>query len=143
MHYTFRSDNLTGLSNTLIGETALEQATQTTDVDDLEILTCGPIPPNPSELLGSKRMKDLLQHAKELYDFIIVDTPPTLAVTDAKVLANMVDGSMFVVRSGTTQFEEAEKGIKSIQSQDSKFLGAILNDVPKDKDNSYYYYYGS
>lgn len=143
VHYTFRSDNLTGLSNTLIGETALEQATQTTDVDDLEILTCGPIPPNPSELLGSKRMQDLLQHAKELYDFIIVDTPPTLAVTDAKVLANMVDGSMFVVRSGTTQFEEAEKGIKSIQNQDSKFLGAVLNDVPKDKDNSYYYYYGS
>ncbi|HLR43041.1 MAG TPA: CpsD/CapB family tyrosine-protein kinase [Pseudogracilibacillus sp.] len=143
VHYTFRSDNLTGLSNTLIGETALEQATQTTDVDDLEILTCGPIPPNPSELLGSKRMQELIQHAKELYDFIIVDTPPTLAVTDAKVLANMVDGSMFVVRSGTTQFEEAEKGIKSIQNQDSKFLGAVLNDVPKDKGNSYYYYYGS
>lgn len=143
VHYTFRSDNLTGLSNALIGETTLEEASQTTDVDNLEVLTCGPIPPNPSELLGSKRMKDLLDYAKEIYDFIIVDTPPTLAVTDAKVLANMVDGTMFVIRSGATQFEEAEKGVKSIQGQDAKFLGVILNDVPKDKDNSYYYYYGT
>jgi len=143
VHYTFRTDNLTGLSNVLIGESSLEEAVQVTDVDELDVLTCGPVPPNPAELLGTNRMKEILEYAKVSYDFIIVDTPPSLAVTDANVLANMTDGSIVVIRSGETQFEEAERGVKIIQNQSAKFLGAVLNDIPKDKNQSYYYYYGS
>lgn len=141
MHYTFRLGNLTGLSNVLIGESPLEQAVETSGVDFLDVLSCGPIPPNPSELLASRRMKEVLEHAKTLYDFIILDTPPVLAVTDAKVIANIVEGSLFVVRSGETNTEEATRGLKTIQDAEAKFLGAILNDVPK-TSQSYYSYYG-
>src|SRR5699024_2219435 len=126
-----------------ISEAEIEEAAEPTDVDHLDVLTCGPIPPNPSELLGSAQMQELLKDAKRIYDFIILDTPPTLAVTDAKVLANLVDATLFVVRSVSTLTEEAERAIKSIQEAEAKFLGAILNDVPKDKDDSYYYYYGT
>src|SRR5699024_9390635 len=119
-------------------------AVEASGVDNLDILSCGPIPPNPSELLASKRMRDLLKQAKSLYDFIIIDTPPTMAVTDAKILANLVDGSLFVVRSGKSQIEESQRAIEQIQDTSSKFLGVVLNDVPKSqKGNSYYYYYGS
>lgn len=142
-HYTFRLDNLTGLSNVLIGETMLERAVESSGVDALDVLPCGPIPPNPSELLASKKMRDILEYAKKLYDFVIIDTPPTLAVTDAKILANIVDGSLFVVRSGTTNIEEAEKAIASIKDMRSKFLGVVLNGVAKSKESDYYYYYGS
>lgn len=142
VHYTFRLNNLSGLSNVLIGEEILEQAVESSGVDNLDVLSCGPIPPNPSELLASKRMRDVLEYAGKLYDTIIVDTPPLLAVTDAKILANIVDGSIFIVRSGITKTEEAERTIKSIQESKAKFLGVVLNDVPKTKEN-YNYYYGS
>lgn len=142
VHYTFRLDNLAGLSNVLIGESTLEQAVESSGVDNLDILSSGPIPPNPSELLASKRMQEILTQAKQLYDFVIFDTPPTLAVTDAKILANIVDGSMFVVRSGVTHVEEAERSVKAIQDAKAKFLGVILNDQPKTKE-SYTYYYGT
>ena len=69
------------------------------DVDNLDVLTCGPIPPNPAELLASKGMEEILKQANQLYDFVIFDTPPLLAVTDAKILANIVDGCILVIRS--------------------------------------------
>src|SRR5699024_12025657 len=99
-----------GLSNVLIGEAPLEQAVETSGVDFLDVLSCGPIPPNPSELLASRRMKEVLEHAKTLYDFIILDTPPVLAVTDAKVIANIVEGRLFAIRSGEPNIEEATRG---------------------------------
>lgn len=142
VHYTFRLDNLTGLSNVLIGSVALENSTTATDVENLDVLTCGPIPPNPSELLASKKMRDMLEHAKKLYDCIIFDSPPILAVADAKILANIVDGTIFIVRSAKTKAEEAEKGIELIKDTQAKFLGVVLNDYAKSK-NDYYYYYGA
>lgn len=141
MHYMFQLGNLTGLSNVLVGETPLEQAVETSGVDHLDVLSCGPIPPNPSELLASRRMKEVLEHANTLYDFIIIDTPPVLAVSDAKIIASIADGSLFIIRSGSTNIDEAERAIKSIQAADAKFLGAVLNDMPKSKENYYYYNY--
>lgn len=142
VHYTFRLDNLRGLSNVLVGDSTLENAVEESDVDNLDILSCGPIPPNPSELLASKRMGDILKQAKQLYDFIIFDTPPTLAVTDAKILANIVDGTLLVYRSGTTELEEAERAAEIMKDAKARLLGAILNDRPKGTA-SYYYYYGA
>lgn len=142
VHYTFRLDNLRGLSNVLIGDSTLEGAISKSDVDHLDILSCGPIPPNPSELLASKRMEEVLKHAKQLYDFVIFDTPPALAVTDAKILANIVDGSLVVVRSGNTNMEEAERTVEIMRDSKARLLGAVLNDRTKDNSN-YYYYYGA
>ncbi len=142
VHYTFRLDNLRGLSNVLVGDSTLEEAVERSDVDNLDILSCGPIPPNPSELLASKRMEEILKLAKQLYDFVIFDTPPALAVTDAKILANIVDGSLLVYRSGTTEYEEAERAAEVMKDSKARLLGAILNDRSKSNSN-YYYYYGS
>lgn len=142
VHYTFRLSNLVGLSNVLVGESTLEGAIHHTDIDNLDVLTCGPIPPNPSELLASKRMEDILKNAKHLYDFVIFDTPPSLIVTDAKILSNIVDGVMVVVRSGDTNIEDAQRMIENLQDSKAKFLGAVLNDREKTKDN-YYSYYGT
>lgn len=141
IHYTFRVDNLRGLSTVLVNEMSLEEVVNVSSVDNLDIVTSGPIPPNPSELLGSKRMQQLIQEAKTLYDIVLFDTPPVLVVTDAQILANFVDGSILVVRSKQTEYEAAIKAKESLETAQSKLLGAILNDREK-TDLNYYYYYG-
>ena len=142
VHYTFRVDNLRGLSNVLVGDTPLESAVEQSDVENLDVLTCGPIPPNPAELLASTRMEEVLNQAKQLYDFIIFDTPPLLAVADAKILSNIVDGCLLVVRSGVTKMEEVERTVDLLDDGHAKVLGAILNDKEK-TESTYYYYYGA
>lgn len=141
VHYTFRLDNLHGLSSILVGEESVEEAVSTTDIDNLDIIPCGPIPPNPSELLGSRKMRTLLHEAGMVYDLIIFDTPPVLAVTDAQILANIVDGSLLVVRSKETENEAAIKAKEALEPAKAKLLGAVLNDREK-KASNYYYYYG-
>jgi capsular exopolysaccharide synthesis family protein len=140
VHYTFKLDNRIGLSTVLVGEKTLEEAVKETDVPNLDILTCGPIPPNPSELLGSKAMKQMVQIAQETYDVIIFDTPPVLAVTDAQILANICDGSIIVVRSEQTEYEAIQKAKELLEPAHAKMLGIVLNDVAQKKSNTYYYY---
>lgn len=142
VHYTFQLNNLNGLSNVLIGVSNLQEAIFQTDVDDLHVMSCGPIPPNPAELLASKRMEEILHQAKQLYDVVIFDTPPALAVADAKILANIVDGAIVVVRSNITNFEEAERTVHMMQDSKARLLGSVLNDREK-SNSSYYYYYGN
>lgn len=141
VHYTFRLDNLRGLSNILVGENTFNDVIHSSDVDHLDIMSCGPIPPNPSELLASKKMEKLLEELKASYDLIIFDTPPVLAVTDAQVLANIVDGTLLVVRSKHTEIEGAQKAVESLRPAKAKLLGTVLNDRIK-KQSNYYYYYG-
>lgn len=137
VHYTFRVDNSRGLSNILVGETTLAEAVISSGVENLDILTCGPIPPNPSELLAAKTMNALLEEARNFYNIILVDTPPILVVTDAQILANLCDGSVLVIRSKFTQFDDAQKAIEVLKASDGKILGTILND--SSKKESYYY----
>jgi capsular exopolysaccharide synthesis family protein len=142
IHYTFRLDNLRGLSNVLVGERSLEEVVHESDVPNLDVISCGPIPPNPSELLGSQKMRSMLEYAKEKYDIIIFDTPPVLAVTDAQILANFVDGSILVIRSGHTEIEAATKAKEALEPAQAKLLGTVLNGREKTASN-YYYYYGT
>jgi len=142
VHYTFRLSNIRGLSNALIGEASLSNVIESTDIENLDAITSGPIPPNPSEILGSRRMEQLLTEAKQMYDFIIFDTPPALVVTDAKILSNIVDGTLIVLRSGITKKEDSEKMVDMFKDSRGKILGAVLNDRKKSSTN-YYYYYGS
>lgn len=139
-HYTFRLDNLQGLSTVLIGDSSLEESISTSDVENVDVISCGPIPPNPSELLGSKRMRTLLEEANQLYDMVIMDIPPVLAVADAQILANIVDGSLLVIRSKQTEFAEATKSKEVLDAAKGKLLGAVLNDRDKKASNYYYYY---
>lgn len=141
IHYPFRLDNLKGLSNVLAGDMSLTHAINPSDVDNLDLITCGPIPPNPSELLASKKMQQMMEEAKQTYDMIIFDTPPVLAVADAQILADLCDGSILVVRSKQTVHEAAQKAIELLKPAKAKVLGTILNDRNK-KEANYYYYYG-
>ena len=140
-HYTFRLENHAGLTNVLTRQSTLGQAVQETEVRDLYVLTSGPIPPNPSELLASNQMETLLKEMKQQFDIIIFDTPPILAVSDAQILANQVDASILVVSSGKTDRAAALKAKELLINAKSKLLGAVLNNR-KIYGGNYYYYYG-
>jgi len=140
VHYTFRLDNLRGLSNILVNEATIEDTAYSTGIGNLDVISSGPIPPNPSELLGSRRMELLINEASNIYDLIIFDTPPVLAVTDAQILGNVVDGSILVIRSGQTEYELAIKAKEALEPAKAKLLGTVLNDREKTSTPNYYYY---
>jgi len=142
VHYTFRKDNHVGLTNVLTKQAPFQTAVKETDVDNLFVLTSGPIPPNPAELLGSSAMEELLAEAYKQFDLVLFDTPPVLAVTDAQILANQCDGTILVVRSGKTEIEAAQKAKELLINAKGKLLGVVLNQK-KQKESSYYYYYGN
>ncbi|UOQ50316.1 CpsD/CapB family tyrosine-protein kinase [Gracilibacillus caseinilyticus] len=141
LHYTFRMDNRRGLSSVLVGESILEESASSSDVEGLDLLSCGPIPPNPSELLGSRAMENMIGRAKEEYDIILFDTPPVLAVTDAQILANICDGAVMVVRSNQTENDAAIKAKELLEVGNAKLLGVVLND--REQNKAHYYYYGN
>ena len=125
-----------GLSNVLGGFNKLSEAIQKTDFDNLEVITCGHLPPNPVELLGSENMEILIDCLKEEYDYIFIDSPPINTVTDVAVLSKLVSGLVIVVRFAQTTYEEIHMAVDKLKLVDSKILGFLLNDV-KEK-NSYY-----
>ncbi|KMY46265.1 capsular biosynthesis protein [Bacillus sp. FJAT-27916] len=138
-HYTFACLNTAGLTNVLTKQTTLEKAVQVVEPLGLHVLTSGPLPPNPAELLSSRSMKELINQVKQDYDVIIIDSPPVTAVTDAQVLARECQGVILVVSSGRTQIEEAVKTKELLEHTGAKILGAVLNNK-KIKGSSYYYY---
>ncbi|RYL95177.1 polysaccharide biosynthesis tyrosine autokinase [Sporolactobacillus sp. THM7-4] len=142
IHYTFRVGNIEGLTTLLTKKTTFEETIKKTDVDNLFVLTSGPIPPNPAELLSSPAMKSFIKHTLTLFDTVVIDTPPVLAVTDAQVLANLCDGTILVVRSGVTEKEAALKAKDLLSKAKAKMLGVVLNGKPVTKTDGYYYYYG-
>ncbi len=141
-HYTFMLGNRNGMTNVLTRQSTLEEEVEQTHIDNLYALTSGPVPPNPSELLGSKAMTDLMQVFKQQFDVIVFDTPPVMAVTDAQVVANLCDGTILVVRSEQTDREEAVRSKDLLNKSGANLLGVVLNDQPRSKKDSYYYYYG-
>ncbi|SEA77541.1 capsular exopolysaccharide family [Thalassobacillus cyri] len=142
LHYTFRLDNSRGLSSVLIGDKLMHDVVQQSDLDNLNLMSSGPIPPNPSELLGSRAMENFLQAAKQSYDVVIFDTAPVLAVTDGQILSNICDGVLLVTRSKQTEIDAGKKAVDLLHQVNANVLGAVLNDVEQKKSN-YYYYYGS
>lgn len=142
VHYTFRMDNTIGLTNALTGLAPLDAAIKDTDIEHLCVLTSGPIPPNPAEMLGSAAMKKLMQEVAEQFDIILLDSPPVLAVTDAQVLSNLADGIVLVTKSGQTEYEMAVKATELLKNSKAKLLGCVLNHREL-KQSHYYYYYGN
>ncbi|KOF08651.1 capsular biosynthesis protein, partial [Planococcus glaciei] len=136
MHFTFSLKNNIGLSSILIRQNILKEAVKTTHVENLDLITCGPIPPNPAELLGSKSMNLLMVQLKELYDIIIIDAPPILAVADSQILANICEGAVLVINSGETEKGKAMKAKEVLASSNSRLIGAVVNNykMPKEKN---------
>jgi capsular exopolysaccharide synthesis family protein len=144
LHRPLRLNNERGLSQILTGQARVRDVIQRTVDPNLLAITAGKTPPNPSELLSSERMKTLvtnLMHGP--FDWIIVDTPPVLAVTDAVILAPIVSGVTFVVGAEMTRRRLAERALETILSSHPKMLGVVLNRVDFAR-NKYYYsrYYG-
>lgn len=142
MHHTFNVPNTRGLSSVLTRQAILKTAIKATKVENLDILPCGPIPPNPAELLGSNSMDALIAQLKEMYDLIIVDAPPILSVTDGQILANKCEGTILVINSGETQKEKAVKAKELITQSKSRLIGAILNNFVIPRNSDYLVYYG-
>ncbi|WP_350020183.1 CpsD/CapB family tyrosine-protein kinase [Priestia flexa] len=142
VQYTFQLENHVGLTNVLTRQTTLRSAVQTSHIESLSILTSGPIPPNPAELLGSQTMEDLMNEMYENYDIIIFDTPPVLPVADANILANLCHGIVLVVKSGGVDRDSALKATEILKGAKGKLLGAVVNQK-KQSEGNYYYYYGT
>jgi capsular exopolysaccharide synthesis family protein len=140
-HKNFNLDNKTGLSSLLAGICDQTESTCNKVVENLDIITSGPIPPNPSELLSSKRLASLLSHVSELYDMVIIDTPPLASVTDPVVLSKHVDGLIIVTWAGKTTYEMLGKGIKQLREIKAPVTGLVLNRFNA-KKTGYYYNYG-
>lgn len=130
-----------GVTNILVEEIEADRFIQETQVENLRLLTSGPIPPNPSELLGSAKMQELIKYLKTQADYVIIDVPPVIAVTDASVLASKVDGITLVINSGSVRPEMAQKAKDLLVKANGHLLGVILNRVEIEEEHAYYYYY--
>jgi capsular exopolysaccharide synthesis family protein len=116
-----------GLHEVLAGAGSLEQCVQTTPVEGLSILTSGSIPQNPAEYLGSDRMQKLLEEMKEQFEVVLFDAPPILAVTDASVIATLVDRTVLVVSSGKTPAQDFDRAVETLDAVGVKVFGVVLN----------------
>jgi capsular exopolysaccharide synthesis family protein len=141
LHKVFGLPRDKGMSSILVGNCEVKDALLNTPVPNLDIIPCGPIPPNPSEILGSPRMARLLELLRKSYSRVIIDTPPVTAVTDAAVIGRLVDGAVVVVRAGATPREIVRNGLIQLKAVNSPILGVVLNGVDMDRDGSYYYQY--
>lgn len=143
VHRIFGLHNGPGLTSHLVGEVDLEQIKRDVGVTNLTIITAGPIPPNPSELLGSVAMKEFLEKVRAQYDVVLLDAPPVVAVTDAQILSPLVDGVLLTVASGETPKELAVQAKTLLEQAQANILGVVLNRInPADhKEYQYYYYY--
>lgn len=130
-----------GLSNCFVEDLPLKEVIQADVFPNLDVVTSGPVPPNPAELLGSKKMKALLQEAAEAYDYVFLDMPPVLAVTDAALMSSQVDGTVLVLASGDISPDEGKQAQSVLEKVHANILGVILNKVPQHHKSGYYYYY--
>lgn len=140
---TFRLTNTFGLSTLLSTAKKIAEIRQETTVENLFVLTSGPKPPNPSEMLGSPRMDQIIAEAKAEFDIVIFDMPPIVAVTDAQVMASKVDGTILVVRENVTQKESLTKSNHLLKMVNARMLGVVYNGVENSSDQGYNYYYGN
>lgn len=141
LHHVFSLDNKLGLSSFLSGNVEFgDGIIKETNIDNLHVITSGPIPPNPAELLGSYRFRDLLHALYSLYNFIIIDTPPVIGISDPLIISTHTDGVMLVVKSGKTPKEAAQEARRLLGNVNAKVLGVVLNSINQSAMRYSYYY---
>jgi succinoglycan biosynthesis transport protein ExoP len=142
LHKIFQISNRDGLTSVLLqDEPLVDGHLQETGVENLRVLTSGPLPPNPSELLGSQRMHHLIEQLEREADVVIFDTPPALPVTDAAVLATQTDGVLVVADAGKTRRSVAQQAVENLRNVGANLLGAAVNRLSPRRSGGYYYYY--
>lgn len=141
-HYHFGTSNYDGLSNLIIGKSEFDKSIRSTRVENLDLLTSGPVPPNPSELIASKNFKKIFETLQNEYDFILIDTPPIVSVTDAQVFLQYVPNCVMIIDAQKNNKNEVKKAKQLIEQADGHVVGAVLNKTAEEKSSNYYYYYG-
>ena len=143
VHYTFHLTNTLGMSNLLTRQANVAEVVKTSEIENLDIITCGPIPPNPAELLSSQTMEKVMEEMKESYDIIIFDAPPVLSVADAQILSNKCEGTILIMSAGETQKDGVLKAKEALVSSKANIIGVVMNNFQLQKDHYYYQYYGN
>ena len=141
-HKIFETKNDDGLSSVLVGKTKLDDAIQHTVVDNLDVLPCGPIPPNPSEILNSRACADFIEQAAQQYEHILIDSPPVMPFADARILGAMCDVTLLVLRAETTTRKPTEEACETLRAVGAHVLGAVVNAVAPHRGRYGYYGYG-
>lgn len=142
VHRMFNISNINGLTDILLKDKAFAECVHCTEVKNLHVLTCGAMPPNPSEILSSKKMKEFINSLREYYDYIFIDTPPIGIVTDAGIISTYSDGCVFVVGSKQCDIEMAKIAKKRLNDVGANIIGAVLNKFEAEGNGySYYNYY--
>jgi protein-tyrosine kinase len=140
LHKLFDLKNVRGLTTALLENLPIAEVAQPTSTPSLSVVTSGPLPPNPAELVGSRRMRDLLDSAEAAFDLVVCDSPPVIAVADGIALAAQCDGVVLVVRAGTVAHQVIRRCAEHIESVKGRILGVILNSVDLRRDGYYHYY---
>ena len=144
LHGIFGVKNNVGLSTYLIGKCSLAEALKMSSIQNIWLLPSGPIPPNPSEILNSERMKTMLEELKNEFDIIILDSPPLLAAIDSVVLSLLVDAVVLVIKAGKTTNANYLRAHAEIQKAKANIIGVVLNGLRLSQGKYYYkdYYHG-
>jgi len=142
LHYMFMRSNRSGLTHALLRENDWPDIVQKTDIAGLHLMTAGSIPPNPTEVLSSKRLQELVEEWRQRYDVVLFDTPPLLAVTDAMILSALCDGVILVVKAGKTKIPAARKVLGQLEFAKARMLGTVLNHKKSSRGSGYHYAYG-
>ncbi|WP_070328441.1 CpsD/CapB family tyrosine-protein kinase [Exiguobacterium aurantiacum] len=137
--FTFNLSSQAGLSTILVGRISLERAIQKTGVERLSLLTAGPIPPNPTELIASDQMVELLDEVRRQYDIVILDAPPMMQVADARLLAKIADGTILVISCENSERQLVVKAKEQLERTGTHMLGLVLN-KRKSRRHKYYAY---
>lgn len=140
IHYNFFISNGEGLTDALVGDCDLKSVVKKVD-ESLYVITAGTVPPNPSEVLGSEAMQELLEELSINFDYIIMDTPPVLPVTDALLLAAKADATLVVVKARKTKEKMIKQTYDQLMKVRANVIGTVLNECDKSIDNKYYGYY--
>lgn len=141
LHRIFGVPNSQGLTHTLSDTVEYDQVFTPTKIPNLWVVTSGIIPPNPSELLGSQKMRLFLERSQKKFDMILLDSPPISSLADASVLGSIVDGVLFVVKANMASRDLVEKAKDQLQTVGANIIGVVLNDVDIKRDGYYKYYY--
>jgi capsular exopolysaccharide synthesis family protein len=142
VHKAYQLHSPVGLSAFLTREIDdLSELTHTTEVPNLDVICCGAIPANPSELIGSNRMTEFLQRVKGQYDRVVLDCPPVSAVSDPLILSAMSDGVVYVTKFNKIRREHGRKSVQRIQNAGIHIMGVVINDIDFEGKDSYYYSY--
>lgn len=142
LHRAFKVSRKKGLTNVIMGEASLADVIIPTEVPGVSLIPCGPIPPNPSELLGTERMRQISNDMADMFDLVLFDSPPVVAVTDAVVMSKIVDGVVLIAKAGKTTSEIVRKASRQLEDVQAHILGTVINDFNiRSAGYRYYYYY--